>query len=140
MQMTSFLRLVLIGLTVSVGKMQAGSAILGWYDVYEGTAYAVLKNSDTKVQICSVIDGVSMTPFKEVVGNFSGEFEVQFVQHDGTQGLVQITDSASVSTAVYIPKVHGGSIGIANTTGAQAKFKINCVRVEIPRINGTILI
>jgi hypothetical protein len=126
--------------TVSVGKMTNGTAILAWFDVYAGTAYAVLKVNDTQVDICSVTSGASMTVIQSITGSFSGNFTIQFAQIVGTQGLVQITDSALAATAVTIPVVRGGSIGVANTTGAPSRLKVDSVRIEIPENNDSIFI
>ena len=126
--------------TVSVGKMTNGTAIMAWFDVYAGTAYAVLKVSDTRVDLCSVTSGVFMTVIQSITGSFSGNFTVQFAQHTGTQGLVQITDASLAATAVTIPIVRGGSIGVANTTGAPSRLKVDSVRIEIPENNGSIFI
>ena len=126
--------------TVSVGKMTNGTAILAWFDVYAGTAHAVLKVSDTQVDVCSVTSGVVMTVIQSVTGSFSGNFTVQFAQRTGTQGIIQVTDSTLAATAVTIPVVRGGSIGVANTTGATARMAVDGVRVEILKNNGTILI
>ena len=126
--------------TVSVGKMQNGTALMAWFDVYAGTAYSVLKVSNTQVDICSVTSGVVMTVIQSVTGSFSGNFTIQFVQHIVTQGLVQITDSDSAATAVTIPVVRGGSIGVANKTGSSLRIKIDSVTIEIPKNNGAIVI
>ena len=81
-----------------------------------------------------------MTVIQSVTGSFSDNFTIQFVQHTGTQGLVQITDSASAATAVTIPVVHGGSIGVANTNLSPARVAITDARIDIPRGNGTLII
>ncbi|MGL5813516.1 MAG: SGNH/GDSL hydrolase family protein [Aeromonas sp.] len=123
--------------TVLCEQIPSGVALLGWFDIYAGTAYAVLKVSATEVHVCSVTSGIVMTVIQSVSGDFSGVFSVHFVQ-TLSGGLVQIEDSSLASHSIPVANCRGGSIGLANTTSAPSRVRIHGYRVEIPTDNGTI--
>lgn len=126
--------------TIICGSLPVGTAVLGWFDEHSGTAYAVLRSATSEVKICSVTGGVVMTPIKTISGDFSKDFLVQFLQLNGNQGIIQVTDSLFVASSSQISPVRGGNIGVANTALDYGRVIINEARVEVPKSNGTLII